>query len=141
MYKVENHLSRSSQKGNDKIKVGGRKYQFRAAHGAMQQPELMQPGRYPVIDARPIIFESLFVYFDNLVAAATKDKLVREDFVDNLTTLTTSNADMAEKIKKNLDIIVSFSNNSTVFRRSCLQMICVELRDANRWLVAITFLS
>ena len=94
-----------------------------------------------MIDARPIIFESLFVYFDNLVAAATKDKLVREDFVDNLTTLTTSNADMADKIKKNLDIIVSFSNNSTVFRRSCLQMICVELCDANRWLAAITFLS
>ena len=43
--------------------------------------------------------EALDGYFGTLVVAATNEKSVLEESVTNLTTLTTSNADMAATIK------------------------------------------
>ena len=57
----------------------------------MKQPATAQPGGYPMIDTQPMIMEALDGYFDNLAAAATNEKLVLEDLVANLATLTTSN--------------------------------------------------
>ena len=53
-----------------------------------------------MIDAQPISLEALDRYFYNIVAATTNKKSVLEDFVANLTTLTTSNAEMVNTIKK-----------------------------------------
>ena len=51
-------------------------------------------------DAQPISLEALDRYFDILVAATTNKKSVLEDLVANFTTLTISNAEMVNTIKK-----------------------------------------
>ena len=70
---------------------------------------------------------------------AMNKKLVLEYLVANITTLTTSNAEMADKIKTSLAKVGSFSNNSTFCRRICLMIIWADLHDANRQGVATIY--
>ena len=51
-------------------------------------------------DVYPMSLEELDYYFDNLASEATNDKLVLENLVANLVTLTTSNVEMVNMIKK-----------------------------------------
>ena len=66
----------------------------------MQQHALNQPGGDPMGDVYPMSLEELDYYFDNLASEATNDKLVLENLVANLVTLTTSNVEMVNMIKK-----------------------------------------
>ena len=65
----------------------------------MKQPDLTQPRGSPMIDSQPVSLEALNGYFENLAAVATNKKSVLDDLVSNLTTLTTSNVEMADTIK------------------------------------------
>ena len=56
-----------------------------------------------MIDSQPVSLEALNGYFENLAAVATNKKSVLDDLVSNLTTLTTSNVEMADTIKKHLE--------------------------------------
>ena len=90
-----------------KIKVKNRvKTPCRAAHNAMQQPAPTEPGGSPmqvtVRDTQPMILEALNGYFENLASAATNKKLVLGNLVANLITLTTSNVEISDTIKKTL---------------------------------------
>ena len=67
------------------------KYQFVAAHSATQHLTLTPPGGSPEINIQPMGLESHGGYFDKLVAAGTKRKVVLEELVTNTTTLTTRN--------------------------------------------------
>ena len=65
----------------------------------MQEPALIQPRVSPLRDAQPTRLEVIGGYFNKLVAAAENYKLVLEYLVANITTLTTSNMEMADTIK------------------------------------------
>ena len=101
--KWETTYCAAAKKSTIKNKASRGEYQFGSAHSAMKKPALMQPGGSLVRDVQPISLEALGGYLDNLVTPATNKKLDLEYLVANLTTLTTSNTEMAETIKNSLE--------------------------------------
>ena len=97
----------AEKKARIKKKSDGGKYQFGAAHSEMQQPATIKPGVSPARDAHTMSLEVINGYFNKLVAAAANNKLVLEDLVANITTLTTSNMEMADTIKTHWQKLVA----------------------------------
>ena len=86
-----------------KKKANGGKEQFGAAHIETPQPArpgTIQPKGSLARESHTMSLEAINGYFNKLVAAATNKKLVLEDLVVNLTTLTTRNVEMADTIEK-----------------------------------------
>ena len=71
-------------------------------------------------DAQPIILEALGGYFNNLDTAATNKKSVLEDFVANLATLTTSNAEMADTVKNSLEENWQLQQQLNILRKNLM---------------------
>ena len=97
-WKTTYHVA--AKKVRIKNKAAGVKDQFGAANSAT--PPLIAPSPlWGDIEGnnKPMGLEALDGYFGTLVVAATNEKSVLEESVTNLTTLTTSNADMAATIK------------------------------------------
>ena len=69
-------------------------------HNAILKPAPTQPGRASVKYLQPIRLESLYGYFENITSTETDDKLVLDDLVDNIITLTACDVEMSNTIEE-----------------------------------------
>lgn len=117
------YLQGGRHEGTAKRQVVGSKDHFRQAHIADEADEDAEPeagvhGQSAFSTDSGLKIAKLDGYFDNLAAAATSDKVVQEELVKEIATLTTANKELVGINKKVItEMQVLWQDNNTLRRK------------------------